>query len=312
MRGFANALAVMLLAALPRTSHALTPFDITNPTQRPVIVYIDNNYKNPASVGGNLVDEFTGTWSSSGSIGTVTVAAADAASAYQSSGAPGLPWRVSEWTPLKIVIDVPTGNINDMSMDGFGYTYFAQFGQMYANYMFVSIHLNTRKIDRRGVSYVSTLYQDSPGIFFNTPDGSDYPGEDEVDWCVSFNPQFCPAPYFQPGPSPLPYNAATGRFNAIGEVATFFCPNGQLLDPSSPPPTAASCPAIAPTDPQYKSLSSYQAYYGTMGDAQLFEVPVQPGPALTQSARAALALTLGVTSVLAGIITARRGGALRG
>lgn len=195
---------LLLIVIIPAIGEAQTPFDISNSTPRPVVVYVDNNFNNPSAVGTNLVEAFTGNWSVSSGVGTVTVAAADSIAAFALSGAPGTPVLPGSWSNLQIEIQISTGQITDLRQTGF-VTVPPATPPNFVNRPF-AMHLNTTQLDFLNGPYTSSCYD-----------------------LVSFIggliiPIWYSAPAFSctglvPGPTRFAYVPSSGRFNAIGPIS---------------------------------------------------------------------------------------------
>jgi hypothetical protein len=244
-------LAAGVALACPGASLALVPFDITDPTPRTVVIYVDDNVDNPSSLGQNLQLAFSGTWSVSGEEGTITVAKEDAADQLDASGTPGVAANVSTaWSDLVYTIDTVTGDILGIEITG--------------EVDLPSIGLTNRPFDMR----LNTTNEDftGPEQLPDPPDDITYTDAgfsarqfstlDFNAWCSTVNNFFlCQKPGEPPdgevgppfvGPDPFAYIASTGRFNAIGPV-------------------------------KLELGSGVTLYiFGTFGDGQLFEVNPLP------------------------------------
>lgn len=193
---------LLVLLVLPASALALTPFDITDPAPRTVVVYVDENFDNPSLVGTHLVHAFDGTWSVSAGVGTVTVDAADTISAFQLSGAPGLPALTSSWSDFEVDIQIATRQISDLRQTG--YVTIDPTSDALRDRPF-TMHLNTTHTTWISGAYTSSCYEiidfGAPFIFpawYQNP------------------PQTCGGK--TAGPAPFPYAPASGRFNAIGPI----------------------------------------------------------------------------------------------
>jgi len=187
---------------LPHEAYAAAaPFDVSNQTSRTVVIWIDNNVSDPASVGNHLEYAFNGVWTSDGTIGTITVNKDAVISAFATSGLPGTPANTSGWSDLVVTIILETGEIS--SMDQSGTLAIAGLGNQPFYYDLNTTHWDTTT----GVIYSQTGFADvtfGPEVF--------------TGWCTNSNAGqisglACP-PYA--GPSPFGYSSETGRFNAIG------------------------------------------------------------------------------------------------
>jgi len=189
------------LFCLPMSAEALLPFDITDPTSRTVVIWIDNNVVDPSSVGQDLEFAFNGAWTSNGTTGTIVVDKDDVIAAFATTGLPGTPADTVNWSDMMITITIATGRIGSISQTGT--LAIAGLG----NQPF-SFDLNSTFFDTiTNNSYSQTGFAD---VTFGP--------ETFTGWCTDTNAGqiaglACPA--FD-GPIPFGYNASTGRFNAIG------------------------------------------------------------------------------------------------
>lgn len=250
--------ALSLLLAGPGWSQ--NPFDITDPAPRSVVVFVDDNSSNPASVGLNLVEAYTGSWSvDAGGVGVITVSGQDAFdAAVAATDLQGTPVRPGDWTPVVYRIDRTTGDV--LSLTAGGWVNDSLQGDLP-----FGAELNTLNLDPTPILFCGNAipYGTSGFSDFDLGGGSILGNA----WCtdvadIFFRPGGCPLN----GPAPFPYNPATGRVNAIGPVMVFSAGPGDLC---------IGFPIFA-----------------TFGDVQLFEVslglsmaatpsPVQTGGTLT-------------------------------
>lgn len=224
-----------------------TPFDITDPNSRSVRVFVDNNSTDPSSVGLNLAEAYTGSWSDAGGgVGVITVSAQDAFdAALASADLQGTPIQPQNWTPVVYRIDRTTGHM--LSLTAGGWINSSALGDTP-----FGAELNTLTLD--------PLFCPTP-LNYNTSGFSDFDlGGGTIipnAWCTDSSDIFarpggCPVN----GPAPFPYNAATGRLNAIGPV---------LVASAFPGDVCSGLPV-----------------YASFGDIQLFELApaVPPVPTL--------------------------------
>jgi hypothetical protein len=224
---------------LPMSAEALPPFDITDPTPRTVVIWIDHNVVDPSSVGNDLEFAYNGSWTSNGTTGTIVVDKDDVISAFALTGLPGTPADTANWSDQTTTITIATGVITSMSQTGT--LAIAGLGNQPFSY-----DLNSTLFD----TITSNSYTQTG--FANVTFGP----ETFTGWCTDTNAGqisglACPA--FD-GPAPFPYNSSTGRFNAIGPsdlngfiyvYATFG--DAQLFEEFDPEPEvpALSDPMIA-------------------------------------------------------------------
>lgn len=226
------------LLCLPSTSAALPPFDISDSASRTVVIWVDNEVSDPASVGNDLEFAFNGSWTSNGTTGTIVVEKNDVLTAFAITGLPGTPADTVNWSDLTLTITIATGTVTSMSQTGT--VAIAGLG----NQPF-SFDLNTTLFDTTtSNSYTQTGFAD---VTFGP--------ETFTGWCTDTNAGqisglACPA---YDGPTPFGYNSGTGRFNAIGATdlnsiifAYSTLGDAQLFEEfDSVPVPALSAPGIA-------------------------------------------------------------------
>ncbi len=189
------------LPCLPMSAAALPPFDITNPTARTVVIWIDNEVGDPSSVGNDLEFAFNGSWTSNGTTGTIVIDKDDVIAAFALSGLPGTPADTVNWSDMTITITVASGVITSMSETGT--LAISGLGNQPFSY-----DLNSTLFDTiTNNTYLQTGFAD---VTFGPVT--------HTGWCTDTNAGqisglACPA--FD-GPAPFGYNSTTGRFNAIG------------------------------------------------------------------------------------------------
>jgi hypothetical protein len=211
------------LFCLPMSAAALPPFDITDPTPRTVVIWIDNNVGDPSSVGNDLEFAFNGEWTSNGTTGTIVVDKDDVIAAFAITGLPGTPADTVNWSDMTITITIATGRIGSISETGT--LAIAGLGNQPFSY-----DLNTDFFD----TITSNVYTQTG--FADVTFGP----ETFTGWCTDTNAgqiASLACPPFN-GPAPFPYNSSTGRFHAIGGtdlnsiVFAYFMPwgDGQLFE----------------------------------------------------------------------------------
>jgi hypothetical protein len=194
-------LALAGVLCLPMSATALPPFDISDPSSRTVVIWIDNNVVDPSSVGQDLEFAFNGAWTSNGTTGTVVVDKDDVIAAFAISGLPGTPADTANWSDMTMTITIATGTITSISETGT--LAIAGLGNQPFSY-----DLNTTSFD----TITSNVYTQTG--FANVTFGP----ETFTGWCTDTNAGqisglACPD---YDGSTPFGYNSSTGRYNAIG------------------------------------------------------------------------------------------------